>query len=76
MAAFVRTILKKPHVKPLLLNCSTFGALYGAGELTQQSKAIYYDVSFFFKKTWLGIHYSNFKTIFFRIFSDNNLSLA
>ena len=44
MAAFVRTILKKPHVKPLLLNCSTFGALYGAGELTQQSKAIYYDV--------------------------------
>ena len=48
MAAFVRTILKKPHVKPLLLNCSTFGALYGAGELTQQSKAIYYDVSFFF----------------------------
>ena len=50
MAAFVRTILKKPHVKPLLLNCSTFGALYGAGELTQQSKAIYYDVSFFLKK--------------------------
>ena len=50
MAAFVRTILKKPHVKPLLLNCSTFGALYGAGELTQQSKAIYYDVRFFKKK--------------------------
>ena len=45
MAAFVRTILKKPHVKPLLLNCTTFGMLYGAGELTQQSKAIYYDVS-------------------------------
>ena len=56
MAAFVRTILKKPHVKPLLLNCSTFGALYGAGELTQQSKAIYYDVSFFFLKTCLGMH--------------------
>ena len=49
MAAFVRTILKKPHVKPLLLNCTTFGMLYGAGELTQQSKAIYYDVSL--KKT-------------------------
>ena len=67
MAAFVRTILKKPHVKPLLLNCSTFGALYGAGELTQQSKAIYYDVSFFLKKTCLGIH-TNFKTIFFVFF--------
>ena len=67
MAAFVRTILKKPHVKPLLLNCSTFGALYGAGELTQQSKAIYYDVSFFFKKTYVCIH-TNFKTIFFVFF--------
>ena len=61
MAAFVRTILKKPHVKPLLLNCSTFGALYGAGELTQQSKAIYYDVSFFLKHT-------NFKTSIFFVF--------
>ena len=57
MAAFVRTILKKPHVKPLLLNCSTFGALYGAGELTQQSKAIYYDV-----------RNTNFKKIFFVFF--------
>ena len=46
MAAFVRTILKKPHVKPLLLNCTTFGALYGAGELAQQIKGIHYDVSF------------------------------
>ena len=62
MAAFVRTILKKPHVKPLLLNCSTFGALYGAGELTQQSKAIYYDVRFFLRK------HTNFKTIFFVFF--------
>ena len=69
MAAFVRTILKKPHVKPLLLNCSTFGALYGAGELTQQSKAIYYDVSFFLKTY-------QFQNYIFCIFSDNNLSLA
>ena len=76
MAAFVRTILKKPHVKPLLLNCSTFGALYGAGELTQQSKAIYYDVSFFFKKTCLVIHTYQFQNYIFCIFSDNNLSLA
>ena len=75
MAAFVRTILKKPHVKPLLLNCSTFGALYGAGELTQQSKAIYYDVSFFFKKNMLRYTYQ-FQNYIFCIFSDNNLSLA
>ena len=68
MAAFVRTILKKPHVKPLLLNCSTFGALYGAGELTQQSKAIYYDVSFILKKNMLRYTYTNFKKIFFVFF--------
>ena len=73
MAAFVRTILKKPHVKPLLLNCSTFGALYGAGELTQQSKAIYYDVSFFFLKNMLRYVLGTF---FDEIKSSNYLQIA
>ena len=50
MAAFLRSVLKKPHVKPLLWNCTTYGLLYGGAEFTQQSKAKYYDVSlrFFF----------------------------
>ena len=46
MAAFLRTLLKKPHVKPLLWNCTTYGLLYGGAEFTQQSKAKYFDVSF------------------------------
>ena len=45
MAAFLRSVLKKPHVKPLLWNCTTYGLLYGGAEFTQQSKAKYYDVS-------------------------------
>ena len=48
MAAFLRSVLKKPHVKPLLWNCTTYGLLYGGAEFTQQSKAKYYDVSFSF----------------------------
>ena len=43
MAAFFRSI--RPHLKPLGLNCATYGVIYSAGEATQQSKAIYYDVS-------------------------------
>jgi len=43
MAAFLRSVLKKPHVKPLLWNCTTYGLLYGGAEFTQQSKAKYYD---------------------------------
>ena len=48
MAAFLRSVLKKPHVKPLLWNCTTYGLLYGGAEFTQQSKAKYYDVSLCF----------------------------
>ena len=47
MAAFLRSVLKKPHVKPLLWNCTTYGLLYGGAEFTQQSKAKYYDVSLY-----------------------------
>jgi len=43
MAVFLRSVLKKPHVKPLLWNCTTYGLLYGGAEFTQQSKAKYYD---------------------------------